>query len=122
MDGSCIQAFSDNPPAAVAIASEAGQVLAAAYLVTRRLSMAIGYHMIWNYVQSAVFSGIVSGGVALPGLLQASIEGPSFYTVGSFGREQSVFALILCTITGMAMLAIAIRRGHLRSAPWRREA
>lgn len=113
-----------NPDAtltgAVYIAIEAGLLLAALYLVTRRLWMAIGYHMLWNYVQSAVFSGIVSGGVKLPGLFQARIEGPTFYTGGSFGMEQSVFALALCTITGVAMLVIAMRRGHLVPAPWNR--
>ena len=96
-------------------------LLAAAYLVTRRLWMAIGYHMLWNYVQSAVFSGIVSGGVSLPGLFQAKIEGPSFFTGGTFGMEQSVFALVLCTLTGVVMLVIAMRRGHMVPAPWNRK-
>jgi hypothetical protein len=114
-----------NPAATVAgaiyIAIEAGLLLAAAYLVTRRLWMAIGFHMLWNYVQSAVFGGIVSGSVALPGLLQSRIEGPTFYTGGNFGMEQSVFALILCTITGIVLLVIAIRRGHMVPAPWNRK-
>lgn len=113
-----------NPDATVAgaiyIAIEAGLLLAAAYLVTRRLWMAIGYHMVWNYVQSAVFSGIVSGSVALPGLLQVRIDGPRFYTGGSFGMEQSVFALVLCTLTGVVLLFIAIRRGHIAPPPWSR--
>ena len=114
-----------NPDATIAgavyIAIEAGLLLAAAYLVTRRLWMAIGYHMLWNYVQSAVFSGIVSGGVSLPGLFQAKIEGPSFFTGGTFGMEQSIFALVLCTVTGVVMLVIAMRRGHLVPAPWNRK-
>ena len=114
-----------NPAATVAgaiyIAIEAGLLLAAAYLVTRRLWMAIGFHMLWNYVQSAVFGGIVSGSVALPGLFQSRIEGPTFYTGGNFGMEQSVFALILCTITGIVLLVIAIRRGHMVPAPWNRK-
>ncbi|MEY3082650.1 MAG: hypothetical protein RJA94_2635 [Pseudomonadota bacterium] len=114
-----------NPDATIAgavyIAIEAGLLLAAAYLVTRRLWMAIGYHMLWNYVQSAVFSGIVSGGVSLPGLFQAKIEGPSFFTGGTFGMEQSVFALVLCTLTGVVMLVIAMRRGHMVPAPWNRK-
>jgi membrane protease YdiL (CAAX protease family) len=114
-----------NPDATIAgavyIAIEAGLLLAAAYLVTRRLWMAIGYHMLWNYVQSAVFSGIVSGGVSLPGLFQAKIEGPSFFTGSTFGLEQSVFALVLCTLTGVVMLVIAMRRGHMVPAPWNRK-
>jgi uncharacterized protein len=100
------------------IAIEAGPLLAAAYLVTRRLWIAIGFHMAWNYVQSAVFSGVVSGGVTLPGLIQPKIEGPSFFTGGSFGMEQSIFALILCTTAGIVMLVMAMRRGHLVPAPW----
>jgi hypothetical protein len=113
-----------NPGATIAgavyIAIEAGLLLAAAYLVTRRLWIAIGFHMLWNYVQSAVFSGIVSGAVATPGLFRARIEGPGFFTGGSFGMEQSVFALILCTAAGVVMLTVAIRRGHLVPAPWNR--
>jgi uncharacterized protein len=115
-----------NPDATLAgatyIAIEAGLLLAAAYLVTRRLWLAIGYHMLWNYVQSAVYSGIVSGGVALPGLLKQRTEGPTFFTGGSFGMEQSVFALLLCTAAGIVMLVIAMRRGHLVPAPWQRKA
>ncbi len=114
-----------NPDATIAgatyIAIEAGLLLAAMYLATRRLWMAIGFHMLWNYVQSAVYSGIVSGGVALPGLLQQKTEGPTFFTGGSFGMEQSVFALILCTATGIVMLVIAMRRGHMIPAPWNRK-
>jgi len=103
------------------IAIEAGLLLSAAYLVTRRLWMAIGYHMLWNYVQSAVYSGIVSGSVALPGLFQVKIDGPTFFTGGNFGMEQSIFALILCTLAGIVMLRIAMRRGHLVPAPWNRK-
>lgn len=114
-----------NPGATIAgavyIAIEAGLLLAAAYLVTRRLWICIGFHMLWNYVQSAVFSGVVSGAVALPGLFRDKIEGPGFFTGGSFGMEQSVFALILCTVAGVVMLAVAIRRGHLVPAPWNRK-
>ena len=113
-----------NPGATLAgaiyIAIEAGLLLAAAYLVTRRLWLAIGFHMAWNYVQSAVFSGIVSGGVTLPGLFQARIEGPDFFTGGSFGMEQSVFALLLCTTAGVVLLVMAQRRGHLMPPPWKR--
>ncbi len=60
-----------NPAAtltgALFISVEAGLLLAAAYMVTRRLWMSMAFHMSWNYTQSAVFSGIVSGGVSEPG-------------------------------------------------------
>jgi membrane protease YdiL (CAAX protease family) len=88
-----------NPGATIAgaayISIEAGVLLAAAYLLTRRLWICIGFHMLWNYVQSAVYSGVVSGGVDEPGLIKAKIEGPHFLTGGTSGMELSVCALIL---------------------------
>jgi len=105
---------------AIYISIEAGLLLAAAYLVTRRLWMAIGFHMGWNYTQSAIFSGTVSGGVSDPGLIQSTIEGPDLLTGGSFGLESSILALILCTATGVILLVIAMRRGHILPPPWKR--
>lgn len=105
---------------AVFISIEAGLLLSAAYLLTRRLWICIGFHMGWNYVQSAVYSGVVSGAVADPGLLKATIEGPEMLTGGSFGMEESIFALIYCTTAGVVMLIIAMRRGHLLPPMWKR--
>ncbi len=113
-----------NPAAelkgAIYISIEAGLLLSAAYLLTRRLWICMGFHMGWNYVQSAVFSGVVSGGVGDPGLLQAVIEGPDMLTGGTFGMEESIFALIYCTSAGIIMLVIAMRRGHLLPPMWKR--
>ena len=113
-----------NPDAtvmgAVFISVEAGLLLAAAYMVTRRLWLAIGFHIGWNYTQSAIFSGIVSGSDSAPGLIRASIEGPVALTGGSFGLEASLVAFLLCTATGLVLLAIAIRRGQVVPTPWRR--
>jgi membrane protease YdiL (CAAX protease family) len=113
-----------NPAAtlggALYIAIEAGLLLAAAYLVTRRLWICMGFHTAWNYFQSAVFSGVVSGAVSDPGLLRARIEGPELLTGGSFGMEHSIIALVLCTTTGVLLLLLAIRRGHLMQPMWNR--
>ena len=115
-----------NPAAtvmgAVFISIEAGLLLAAAYMVTRRLWLGIGFHIAWNYTQSGIFSGIVSGGVSDPGLIRASIEGPVALTGGSFGLESSVVAFLLCTATGLILLSIAIRRGQVVPPAWRRTA
>ena len=105
---------------AVYIGIEAGLLLSAAYLVTRRLWICMGFHMGWNYFQSAVFSGVVSGAVSDPGLLQATIEGPELLTGGSFGMEHSVIALVLCTTAGVILLLTAIRRGHMMPPMWKR--
>lgn len=105
---------------AIYIAIEAGLLLSAAYLVTRRLWICMGFHMAWNYFQSAVFSGVVSGAVSDPGLIKARIEGPEWLTGGSFGMEHSVIALVLCTSAGLVLLRIATGRGHMLPPIWAR--
>lgn len=113
-----------NPAATLAgaiyISIEAGLLLSAAYMVTRRLWICMGFHMGWNFVQEGVYSGVVSGGPGEPGLLKAVIEGPTLFTGGAFGMEQSIFALVFCTTTGVILLMIAIRRGHLVPPIWKR--
>jgi membrane protease YdiL (CAAX protease family) len=104
---------------AIYICIEAGLLFSAAYLVTRRLWICMGFHMAWNYFQSAVFSGVVSGAVTDPGLLKATIEGPELLTGGSFGMEHSVVALVICTTAGVILLLIAIRRGHMMPPMWK---
>jgi membrane protease YdiL (CAAX protease family) len=105
---------------AIYISIEAGLLLAAAYLLTRRLWLAMGVHMAWNYTLSAVFSGVVSGGVSDPGLIRAVFDGPDLLTGGSFGLESSIFALVVCTGAGIIMAVLAHRRGHFLPPPWTR--
>jgi membrane protease YdiL (CAAX protease family) len=113
-----------NPAAtltgALFISIEAGLLLAAAYMLTRRLWLSIGFHFAWNYTQSAIFSGIVSGNEAAPGLIKPTITGPVLLTGGSFGLEASVVAFALCTATGVALLVAAVRRGNVVQPFWRR--
>ena len=103
---------------AVFISIEAGLLLGAAYMVTRRLWLSIGFHMGWNYTQSGVFSGIVSGGDSDPGLFRNTIDGPVVLTGGSFGLESSLIAFLLCTTTGVVLLILAVRRGHVVPPFW----
>lgn len=105
---------------AIYISIEAGLLLAAAYVLTRRLWLSIGFHMSWNYTQSAIFSGIVSGGVSEPGLIRSNIKGPEVLTGGSFGLESSIVAFALCTTTGIVLLIMAVRRGTIAPPNWMR--
>lgn len=107
---------------AIYISIEAGLLLAAAYMLTRRLWLSIGFHMAWNYTQSAIFSGIVSGADSDPGLIRSNVRGPDALTGGSFGLESSVIAFVLCTATGIALLVMAVRRGKIVPPPWSRKA
>jgi uncharacterized protein len=105
---------------AMFIAVEAGVLLAAAVMLTRRLWLSIGFHMAWNYTQSAIFSGIVSGNDAQPGLIRSTVNGPDWLTGGNFGVESSVLALLLCTTTGIVMLVMAVKRGRVVPPIWKR--
>lgn len=113
-----------NPQAtlegALFIAVEAGILLGAAVVLTRRLWLGIGFHAAWNYTQQGVFSGIVSGNDAAPGWIRSTIQGPDYLTGGQFGVEASVLALVLCTTTGVVMLVMAHRRGLFVPPVWKR--
>jgi len=105
---------------ALFIAVEAGSLLAAAYMLTRRLWLSMGFHVAWNYTQSAIFSSIVSGNEASQGLVRSTVKGPEILTGGSFGVESSVLALLLCTTTAIVMLVMAARRGKIVPPIWKR--
>jgi membrane protease YdiL (CAAX protease family) len=61
---------------AIAIMLEAGILLAAAYMLTRRLWLCMGLHFAWNFTQGGIFSASVSGG-STHGLLNAALAGPA---------------------------------------------
>ena len=105
--------------AAAAISLEAGIMLAAAYVLTRRLWLPIGIHAAWNFTQGGIFSVAVSGGKT-DGLLVATLGGPSWLSGGEFGAEASVVAMLLCTALGAWLLVLAARRGHFVAPFWKR--
>lgn len=105
-----------NPEAtlmgAVAIALEAGLLLGACFILTRRLWLVIGVHAAWNFVQGGVFSSDVSGtGSGGIGLLSASIDGPAALTGGDMGFEGSLSAVVVCLACAIIVLLLARRRG-----------
>ncbi|SDN72225.1 hypothetical protein SAMN05216355_11171 [Actinomyces ruminicola] len=106
-----------NPEAsafgAVAIMLEAGILLGACYLVTRRLWLAFGTHVAWNFVQGGIFGSDVSGTGMGRGLFEARFTGPELLTGGDMGIEGSLVAVLVCTAAGVALLLVARRRGLL---------
>ncbi len=111
-----------NPDAtwfsSLAIALEAGILLGAAYLLTRRLWLAIGIHAAWNFTQGWVFSVPVSGGDAPLGLLITRRVGPDWLTGGDFGLEASVIAMLVATGAGLWLLRLAAQRGGFKQPMW----
>jgi uncharacterized protein len=102
---------------AASVMVEAGVLLAAAYMVTRRLWFCIGIHIAWNFTEGGIFSAAVSGGDT-KGLLQARFEGPDWLTGGAFGAEGSIVALAICAAAGILFVAQAVRRGHVVQPFW----
>ena len=101
--------------AAAAISIEAGILLGALYMLTRRLWMAIGLHMAWNFTQGGIY-GINVSGIEVPGLLYNTMQGPPMLTGGAFGAEASLPAILLCTALGLGVLYLAHRRGRFVAA------
>jgi membrane protease YdiL (CAAX protease family) len=102
---------------AAAISIEGGVLLAAAFMLTRRLWLCIGIHIAWNFTQGGIFSVAVSGGQS-KGLLQSKMVGPDWLTGGTFGAEASVVALAVCAAAGIALLVLAIRKGNVIPPFW----
>ena len=105
---------------AAAIGIEAGLLLGAAYVLTRRLWLAIGIHFGWNFMQAGVFGPHLSGR-QVGSLLESRLSGPDVLSGGALGVEGSVFAILVCLLASLALLLQA-RHQHLFIRPfWRRQ-
>ncbi|SEQ89452.1 hypothetical protein SAMN05216188_106117 [Lentzea xinjiangensis] len=106
-----------NPAAtlwsSLAIAVEAGFMLAAAFVATRNLWVPIGVHFAWNFAQGGIFSTSVSGTDAPQGLLDAVTSGPALVSGGEFGPEASAYSVLAGVVVTAAFLWLAKRRGTL---------
>jgi len=100
------------------IAVEAGILLGAVYMLTRRLWAAMGLHAGWNFTQGWIFGLPVSGVPGGAGLLNGRLTGPELMTGGPFGLEASLPGLVIATIAGLAVLILAIRQGQLVPPMW----
>ncbi len=103
----------------IAIALEAGILLAAVYMITRRLWAVMGLHAAWNYVQGGVFNIPVSGNEA-DGMIKGHTNGSELLTGGTFGAEASLPAIFLCTAAGIWALRIAHKSGKFIAPSWHR--
>lgn len=95
----------------VAIAIEAGLLLAVAYKYTNTLWLPIGIHWTWNFTQGNVFGFMVSGTDSGNSIITSLTEGPELLTGGEFGAEASILAVVL----GAALAVYLIySSNHLR--------
>jgi membrane protease YdiL (CAAX protease family) len=98
---------------AIAIAIEAGGMLAAAYAATRNLWVTIGLHFAWNFAGAGIFGTEVSGSDAPDGLLHGVTSGSSVITGGEFGPEASAYSVVFGALLAAAFMWLARRRGTI---------
>lgn len=104
----------------ISITLWAGPMLAALYIVTRRLWVPIALHSAWNFTQGSIWSGAVSGTAQAEGLVKPVIGGSDWLTGGAFGVEASVVAMAVCGSFAAGLLVVALRRGLIVAPAWRR--
>jgi membrane protease YdiL (CAAX protease family) len=103
--------------AAVGIAFEAGIMLAALYMITQRLWMAVGLHAAWNFAEGGIFGTPVSG-LQVSGLLRPWIGGSDLVTGGKFGPEASLPGMAVATAVGVVLLYVAWRKDRFIAPSW----
>jgi len=101
---------------ALGATAAAGLALAGAWLLTRRLWLAVGLHFAWNYLFDAGLSIPVSGHTAR-GWLQVAASGPEWLRGGGYGIEGSAVTLVAWGLAGLVLLMAARRRGHWLRKP-----
>jgi len=102
----------------LAIALEAGVLLAAAFVVTKNLWLPIGLHFAWNFFEGPVYGTQVSGHTFLTSAIGAHLSGPAFLTGGAFGPEAGLPAVVTCSLAALVLLAYAKRRGLIAPPRW----
>ena len=106
-----------DPLAAAKIALEAGLLLGAAYMFTRRLWFAIGIHVGWDFAEGGIF-GTVESGTSVNGLLHSTLHGPAWLSGGGFGVEASPIAVLIGLGAGLLLLTRARMRHEVRAPSW----
>jgi membrane protease YdiL (CAAX protease family) len=102
------------------IAASGGLLLGLAYVMTRRLWLAIGLHAGVNAAQGALL-GVPVSGHATPGLFITHLFGPEVLTGGAFGVEASIVLLVLALLIAALMARRSIRLGQIIPPSWRRK-
>lgn len=103
----------------IAIALEAGVLLAAAFMFSRRLWFVYGLHAAWNFTEGGIFATPVSG-MKPEGMIGVRFTGSDWLTGGAFGPEASVVAVAVCLVAGVAFLVMAQRNGRVVRRLWPR--
>ncbi|MEZ7005514.1 lysostaphin resistance A-like protein [Streptomyces sp. AD55] len=101
-----------NAWSGLAIALEAGVLLAAAFLWRRSIWFVVGLHFAWNTTEQLL--GIPVSGHTPEALFTADVHGSALLTGGSFGLEASIVPVLIGVALAVAMLVRAHRSGRIK--------
>jgi membrane protease YdiL (CAAX protease family) len=104
----------------VSIMLEAGTLLATAYILTKRLWLAIGIHIGWDFAIDGIY-GVGSSALSgshMHGLLQARLIGSDLLTGGQFGVEVSIIAFAIALSVGAFLTVKARNTGKFINPIW----
>lgn len=90
-------------------AMQAGLLLSAAYVFTRSLWFTIFLHFAWDFAEPGIFGAVNPGNSIQQTLLTSKITGPVLLTGGQSGPQNSIQALIICTVASLFFLYLAKR-------------
>jgi len=102
-------------------AIEAGLLLSAGYVFSRSLWLPIFFHFAWDFAEPGVFGAINPGITIDQSLLTSKIEGPLILTGGQLGPQNSIQALLLCTIASLVFLWMAKQKKNFIKPSWKRK-
>lgn len=110
-----------NPAAtlgsSLAIAIEAGLLLGLCFMLTRRLWLAAGLHMGWNFTQSAIF-GVPLSGKPVEGIFTYQDLGPAYLTGGAFGIEAGMASVIMSLLLSLFLWRRVIQQKQWQKPLW----
>jgi membrane protease YdiL (CAAX protease family) len=106
-----------SPWAVMAITLEAGILLGALYMVTRRIWAVVGVHWAWNFFLGPVFGLPVSGN-HFPSIISSRLVGPPLWTGGKFGPEAGLVCVTVCLLLSVVLLWIARKKGRFYRPDW----
>lgn len=105
----------------VGLAIQAGLLLGAAFIYTRRLWLPIAIHFAWNFTQSGIFGARVSGNELSKSLITAEFTGNKWITGGDFGPEGSLQATLLCLVVAVVFMILSHKKNRIIKPIWLRK-
>ncbi|MEP7372489.1 MAG: CPBP family intramembrane glutamic endopeptidase [Chitinophagaceae bacterium] len=101
-------------------AIQAGLLLSAAYVFTRSLWVTIFFHFAWDFAEPGIFGAANPGNTIEQSLFTSKITGPVYLTGGQSGPQNSIQALLFCSIAALLFLWLAKRNNTFIKPFWKK--